>query len=367
MKFTCSKSVLLKEILIAQEIISARNALSILSNIFIEAGHNKLTIKATDLKVSFETKIPVQVFETGNTTVFCDKFLNIIRNLPETEIDFIVQDNIMSIVPHEQNIDFKLKCISSEKYPEIKSITNDQYFQLPQFEFINMISHTIFSISDDETRYFMNGVYFEKNENKLIMVSTDGRRLSYIENDFEYDIEPFEGVIIPPKVLNLVKKLSSGEGNLYIAIVDKNIYIKFDNQKISSSLIEGQFPNYKRVIPEKQEHTVVVDKAKLNQAVKRVSLLAEHKSRRIFVVLNENKLILKSEENDIGNAMEEVECEYTGPENTIALNYTYVVEPLKVIDGEDIEICYTDPDRAVTIYSSPKLNFFHIIMPMQVD
>lgn len=368
MKFTCNKSVLLKEILIAHEIISGRNALSILSNVLLEVGHNRLTIKATDLKVNFETKIPVQVIEAGKTTVFCDKFLNVIRNLPESEIEFEKSDdNVLSIKPHGQHIDFKLRCIPSDNFPEIINISNENYFELPQFEYNQMINQTIFAVSDDETRYFLNGVFFEKNNEKVLMVATDGRRLSYIESPFPYEIDNFDGVIVPPKILNLIKKLSSGEGNIGIAIVDKSIHIKFDNQKISSTLIEGQFPQYSRITSETPEQTAVIDRNKLMTAIKRVSLLAESRSRRIYITFEEGKLTLSSEESDIGNAKEEFECEYSGPAITIALNYLYILDPLKSMDDESIEFCFTDEARPIMLYSSPKSNYFHMIQPMQVD
>ncbi len=311
MKFSCNKSVLLKEIIIAQEIISGRNALSILSNVLLEVGHNRLTIKATDLKVNFETKIPVQVIEPGKTTVFCDKFLNIIRNLPESEIEFEKNDdNILNIKPNGQHIDFKLRCIPSDNFPEIINISEEHYFELPQFEYNQMINQTIFAVSDDETRYFLNGVYFEKNSDKVLMVATDGRRLSYIDSTFEYELKDFNGVIVPIKILNLIKKLSSGEGNIAVAIVDKSLHIKFDNQKISSTLIEGQFPQYSRITTETPENKAIIERNKFITAIKRVSLLAESRSRRIFISLENNKITLNAEESDIGNAKEEFECEY---------------------------------------------------------
>lgn len=368
MKFSCNKSLLLKEILIAQDIISGRNALSILSNVLLEVGHNKLIIKATDLKVNFESKIPVQVIEPGKTTVFCDKFLNIIRNLPESEIEFEQNDdNVLTIKPIGQHIDFKLRCIPSDSFPEIINISNEHYFELPQFEYNQMINHTIFAVSDDETRYFLNGVFFEKSTDKVLMVATDGRRLSYVDSAFPYEMENFDGVIVPIKILNLIKKLSSGEGNISIAIVDKTIHIKFDNQKISSSLIEGQFPQYSRITTETPEKTAILDRNKLVTAIKRVSLLAESRSRRIFIILEEGKITLLSEESDIGNAKEEFECEYSGDKTTIALNYQYLLEPLKAIEDESIEFCFTDEARPVMIYSAPKSNFLHMIQPMQVD
>jgi len=368
MRFTCEKSVILKEISIAQEIISSRNALSILSNVLIEADNNTLIIKATDLKVGFETRIPVEVEVPGTTTVFCDKFLGILRSLPEGEVIFDHTDSGRLIIsPMEKKIDFQLKSIPSDKFPEIQEVDEQNYFEIPQDFLIQMITQTIFAISDDETRYFMNGVFMEKQENKLIMVATDGRRLSFIEKEVGEDLPEFPGIIIPPKILTLIKKLSSGEGNIQLAINDKTIYTRFDNLKISSTLIEGQFPNYSRVVPDHQEFNVLIQKSVLGDALKRVSLLAEQKSRRIYLTVGEGIITLSSEESEIGHAKEEIPCEYQGPEYTIALNYVYLQDPLKVIESEGIVFQFTEPNRAVTLKSNPEGEYFHIVMPMQMD
>lgn len=368
MKFTCEKDVILKEISIAQEIISSKNMLSILSNVLLEADNNTLTIRATDLKVGFETKIPVEVTVPGSTTIFCDKFLGILRSLPSGDIEFEEQENETFIIrPLFKKIDFRLKSISSEKYPEIQLDSNSGYFEISQKEIIDMISQTVFAVSDDETRYFMNGVYLDQNDSNIIMVATDGRRLSLIQNDSADTLPEFPGVIVPPKVLNLVRKLASGEGLIQISITDKNIFINFDNQKISSSLIEGQFPNYQRVIPDSQDQKLTVDKYELIEAIKRVSLLVEQKSRRVYVQLMPGTMILKSEESEMGVAKEEVAIDYDGPEMTIAVNYLYLMDPLRVIASEKVEIEFSEPNKALSVVSNPKENYFHIIMPMQLD
>ncbi|MBI9103549.1 MAG: DNA polymerase III subunit beta [Spirochaetales bacterium] len=367
MKFKCDRNTILKEVSIAQDIISSRNALSILSNVLIEADNNTLLIRATDLKVGFETRIPVEVTVPGTTTIFCEKLLGILRSLPDEQINFELDGERLKISPEIKKVKFQLKSIAADQYPEIKDINDEAYFEIPQKDFIEMISQTIFAVSDDETRYFMNGVYLENDEGNLIMVATDGRRLSFIKKNFDGVIGDFKGIIIPPKVLLLIRKLSSGEGNFFLAISDKNIFIKFDNQKISSNLIEGQFPNYHRVIPEKQEYEMIMDKNELSSALMRVSLLVENKSKRIYFALSEDVLTLSSEESEIGVAKEEIACKYNGPESSIALNYSYISDPLKVIKDEEVCIRYSEPNKAITILPSPETDYFHIVMPMQID
>jgi len=367
MRFSCDKNVILKEISVAQEIIASRNALSILSNVLLEAEGDALTIKATDLKVSFETRIPVVVEVPGNTTVFCDKLLGILRTLPDGEVNFIQDDGDRLAISNGKNINFHLHSISADKFPEIPETDENAFFSLPQKDFIDMVGQTIFSISDDETRYFMNGVFMEKGEDRLIMVATDGRRLSYISNTPEGEVPEFDGIIIPPKVLNLIRKLASGEGELKLAVADKILFARFDNQKVTSTLIDGQFPNYSRVIPENQDYEFQVNRSELINALRRVSLLADHKSKRVFLSVSGGKLTLKSDESEIGEAEESIDCRFEGPDAEFALNHAYLSDPLKVIAEDEVSMKFTETNKAITLVSVPEASYFHIVMPMQME
>jgi len=372
MKFTCEKSVLLKEVSIAQEIISSKNVISVLSNIYLETVDNELIIKATDVKVNFETRVPIEVIENGTTTVFGEKFLGILNSIPEGELEFEQKNNVIIIKPATRKIKFQLRCIASEKYPEFPAFNKENYFEIPVKDFKNMITQTIFAVSDDETRYFMNGMFLKKEEDKIIMVATDGRRLAYIEKEAPSDVKDFNGIIIPPKVLQILIKRSGDEGLLGISITEKTIFIQFGSYKLSSILIEGQFPNYKRVIPENQNSSFSVNRMETLEALKRVSLLVEQKSYRIYLLLSPGVMTISSsrdenDESDIGNAKEEIPCKYDGEEISMAMNYRYLEEPFKVMESDEISVHFTEPNRAVTIKPVPEEDFFHIVMPMQVD
>jgi DNA polymerase-3 subunit beta len=212
----------------------------------------------------------------------------------------------------------------------------------------------------------MNGVFLEKKENNLVMVATDGRRLAYIKKNMD-NVPDFRGIIIPPKILMLVVKRLQDEGLVDIAVSDKNIFIKFGMYNLSSVLIEGQFPNYQKVIPESQTYTILVKKADLGDALKRVAIFVEQKSRRTYFEFSDSTIIVSSEESDIGTAKEELMCEYEGPKAVIALNYKYVEEPLKVIKDDTIMIKYSEPGRAITLAPETDQGYFHILMPMSVD
>jgi len=366
MKFTCERNILLKEITIANEIIASKNAISILSNIYFDAQDGNLVIKATDSKVNFETIVPVDVLEQGSVTVYGDKFYGILNSIPDGEIEFEQIDNKINIKTSVKKAKFQLKSIASDKFPEFSAVGKD-FFQMPIRDFKEMIHETIFAISDDETRHFMNGVFFEKTKDKFIMVATDGRRLAYIEKPAPEEVSDFSGFIIPPKILNIVMKRGGDEGMAEISVTDKTIFIKFGSYKLSSVLIEGQFPNYRKVIPEDQNNSFTFKRQEMLDALKRVSLLVEQKSHRIFLGLSTGIASIYCEESDIGNAREEIPCVYEGEEISLSLNYRYLEEPFKAMGVDEIQIFFNEPTKAITIKPVPEKDFFHIVMPMQQD
>ncbi len=367
MKFICPKNTLLKEIILALDFTSQRNTLSVVSNVLLETSDNNLTIKATDQKIGFTTTIEVETIESGVTTVFCDKLLSILRALPDEHIVFEEIGEKLFIHPQNKSIDFSLRTISSDKFPKLETFPTESYFPIAQKDFFEMIDQTIFAISDDETRYFMNGVYIEQKANTLTMVATDGRRLSFIERKFETDFADFNPVIIPAKFLTLLKKGGTGEGEISLYITESIIFASFGSVLMYSTLIKGQFPNYRRVIPGHQPNICTIEIQKMNEALKRVSLLVENKAKRIYLDIEDNFITISSEESDFGQAKEIIPCTYTGPSVRLAMNYSYVVSPLRVMQSKDFDLCFTEANKAVTIQPNPEKDYFHIIMPMQID
>ncbi len=373
MKFTFDRDAMIKEISIAQEIITNKSPVSILSNILVIAENNKLTIKATDSAVKFTTTIPVDINEEGRTTIFCDKFMSILSSLPSGEIEFIQEDVGVTIKPISKRVNFKLKSQAGDKFPEIGSSENISFFELPSKDFKEMIKQTIFAVSDDKNRYFMTGVYLEKTGDTFTMVATDGRRLSCV-NKSGFNVPDFQPAIVPVKILSCVLKNAPDEGNIKIAIVEKSIFIKFANLEFSSVLIDGQFPNYQKVIPENLTKSIMVNKNDLDAALKRTTIMVDKKVSRIIFKISSGVLKLISPESEIGTADEEIPCRYDGQSISMALNFTYVTEPLKVIDSEnvvfDFNINETSGDeeanitKAVIMRSEPAADYIHVIMPM---
>lgn len=363
MKFSFDRDAMIKEIAIAQEIITNKSPISILSNVLLTAADNTLTIKASDTSVNYITQIPVDIAEEGSTTIFCDKFMSILSSSPAGEIEFDQQDIKVTIKPVAKKIKFQLKSIASEKFAEIPVANDVPFFEVSSKDIKEMIQQTIFAVSNDVNRYFMTGVYFTKKENKLAMVSTDARRLSYAEKEIDDSIN-FEPAIVPTKILKCILKNAPDEGNIQLAIVDKLIFVRFGSYEFSSKLLEGQFPNYQKVIPESQAHSFHVNKADLEAALKRIEIMVDKKVNRILFTLNDGTLKLTSPESELGTADEEIPCQYAGEEITIALNSSYVSDPLKNIKTEEVVFEFTEAMKAVTIRPEPAEDYFHIVMPM---
>lgn len=377
MKFTFDRDAMIKEIAIAQEIITNKSPVTILSNILIIAENNSLTIKATDSTVKFTTTIPVDIQEEGRTTIYCDKFMSIISSLPSGDIEFIKEDIAVTIKPISKRVKFQLKSQASDKFPELGSSDNVPFFELPSKEFKEMIRHTIFAVFKDvkdiKSRSFMTGVYFEKEGDTLTMVATNGNRLSCISKTAA-NVPDFPAANIPTKILSCVLKNLSDEGNVNIAVVDNSIFIKFANFEFSSSLIDGRFPNYKKVIPENLTTKFQVNKSDLESALKRITIMADKEVFRILFKVTPGVLKLISPETDSGAAEEEIPCRYDGQNITIAMNFVYVTEPLKVIDTENVVVEFNvDENRedegivtkAVIIRSEPAADYQHVVMPLK--
>ena len=367
MKFVCQKDAILKELSNALDFTSQRNTLAVYANVCLILEGNNLTIKATDQKMSYVSEITVQGLEDGSTTVACDKFANSVKSLPEGEVSFEEKDDKLTIKLVDKAIEFKLRTIEASAFPSLVFAEDNEYFKVPQKDFTEMINQVIIAVSDDESKYAMTCAHLEKNGNSLVMVATDGRRLSYICRKIEGEIPDFNNITIPGKFLTLVKKLSVEEGDFEIYVGANLISIRFGSCTISSNLIKNDFPSYKRVIPEKQSNVCIVNIDDLSEALKRVSLFVENKYKKVFIDFKENKMAIFCEESENGAVREEIDCKYEGEPQSSAINYTYLLSPLKVMDGKEARIEFTNPGRPFTVKSEPERDYLHVIMPMNLS
>lgn len=365
MKFICQRDTILSEIEHANSFTSQRNALSISSNVLLENFQNTLTIKSTDTKMGFTTSFPVITEVPGSTTVTCDRFQSILKSLPSADLIFNEEDGRMNIaVSGNENIKFNLKTIDADRFPEL--VTCDvPYFSVSQRDFFDMIHKTSFSVGNDEAKFFLTGVYMEKNsEGQLVMVSTDGKRLSCSRKFFEQEIPEFRSCIIPIKFLNQLMSIGSGEGLLSIAVTQSYIFADVNGHVIYSTLITGTYPAYQRVIPSSFSYECRIRVNELLDGLAQVSLCVDANSKKIFIDLGRNGILLSSENAEIGDAKVMINCDYDGPDTTIPFNYSFLQTPLKLMETEYVKICFNSPNAALVVQPEPERDYLFVIMPM---
>lgn len=369
MKFTCSCKTIRQEIDIANKFSSQKNSLSISSNVYLETVSDRLFIKATDGKMAFSSSIPVNTITSGVTTVYCNLLLDVLKRIEDYELEFNEENDKLTINPVDtsETFNINLKTMDASKYPQPEFCSDSLFFSLPQKDFNDMSEKTSFAVADETTtRFFLTGVHIEKKDDKsLIMVATDGRRLSFIERTIEQEIPNFTSVILPVKFLSLVQYLSSNEGLMSIAFANDHVYAKIGNRTISSSLIAGSYPNYERVIPKDLEHTCKLKVSDLIEAVNLISLFTETKSKKIFMDISEDGVMLSGENNDKGDSKSLIKCEYSGPSVKMSFNSTLLLPTIKNFESEYLSIKFSKPSGAMIFMPDPEKDYFFVLMPMQ--
>jgi len=366
MKFICAKESLLKTLSIAENVIETKTSISILSNIYIEATENKIKIQACDSKINFFSEINADILNQGSISVNCNKFYSIVKKLPCNEIYIDVNnENNINIKPNDNDkISYTLKGIEANKFPVIKENENVKYFSLKQEIFSDMVRKTIFCISTSENRRFVSGIYFEKSENQIKMVGTDGKRLSFIKQNIKIDNNIDKSIIIPPKILNEALKLCTANAEIFIAVSENKIYIKIDNFLFISNLLEGNFPPYEKVIPYNQNIFVTADKQALYESLDRISQISDKESHKINLNINETNMKITSEDIAIGFGEENIKIESNIDNFNIYLNYSFIKDVLNVIKKNKIIFEFKDPKNTVTIREEENNDFIYIMMPM---
>lgn len=380
MKFIIEKENLEKIATIASDVITSNIPFSILSNVFLRAKNDSLTIKASDTMINFTAKVQADVEEEGETTIYASKFISALQKMPNGEISFEEKDNKASIFALSGKIRTNIKGLSSEKYLAFPKCEENDYFSLYEDEFKRMINQTIFAASSEKERFFLTGVFCTKKDDKFISVSTDAHRLAYMEQPFVNRIpDAFEDSIVPTRFLRTASKVLSNGGEVDICIKDKVMFLRSANFEFSCKLIDGKFPDYTKVIPKNTPNSILIKRSELLNAMSRAEVMVDKHLRRVIFTLKreegEASLIISTPESELGDFKEELPVISEAKEIKIGFDYQFVIEPLKVIESEDVEFCFSEPNKAVLLRGKPeekdekteKLPYFHIIMPMMLS
>jgi DNA polymerase-3 subunit beta len=369
MKFFCSIESLNKILGICESVISSKNSITILSNIHIKAQNNQLTIKACDTLISFYGELGADVEEEGEICVNSNKLYSIARKLPSDEIE-IQSDSDLNIqikAKGKNTLKYNLKGISPDKFPEILDTSNINYFNVPKDIFADMINKTKFAVSQNDNRRFAIGTLFEYEENKLRMVTTDGKRLAKIEKEIEIK-ETFSKVVVPPKILQEALKLCSGDDKteLKVGLNEKEVFINIDNCFFISNLLDSGFPSYQSVIPANSAKSFKVNRKDFKDAIDRVSVMGEKDTHKVIISLSGNTMKIYSENMTYGDGEETIDIEYDSDDIKIAFNFSYITDVISVIKNDNLIFKFNNASSTIVILEEDNPDYIYIMMPMSV-
>jgi DNA polymerase-3 subunit beta len=377
MKCTLSKKKLLKYLSHADTIASSKTTIPVLSNILLDVQGDEIFILSSNLETGIKIADSASVEEEGALAVNGRKLLSIIRELPE-------EDVIMETDAHNRlsvrsastkiNAQFTIAGVSKDEFPEVRSEPDGEYIAVIAESFRDMIRKVIFSISSDENKYALTGIFLEKDDDRVNMVATDGKRLALITKKGDaldvamdkFEI-PHDGVIVPKIVFTELMKYSFEKDRLLVGFSKNQIFFSYDNIRLASNLIEGKYPEYKKIIPVDRMNTLTSEKSLLTQAIKRVSVLVDESYNQIKLSIAKNRLTLSSQNPALGGAVEEIPIQYDGDEIDIALNYVYLIDCLKEIDSESITIDFENAERVITVKGTDEEDYINLIMPMKLN
>lgn len=368
MKLEIEKKDLLNLIGKTQNIVEKRNTMPILVNILLDAEDDSIKVFATDLEVSLTDQVKAKVMQNGKVAVSAKSLFDIAKELAEGPIQLIKKENNWLEIKQGKYTS-KIVGISAEEYPIFPTYNSQSFVRIDAQILKEMIDKTIFSVSNDETRYHLNGVFFEMNPNTgLKMVATDGHRLSLINKtapDLKTSVS--QGVIIPRKGLNEIKKILEGvDSTVDIAIEGSQFILKHGSAVLMIRLIEGKYPNYQQFIPQKLKQKVNVNKDAFLTSLKRVSLLANQKSKAVVINLSNGKMEISSNNPELGDAKEELEVDYTGNDMKIGFNAKFITDVLVSIDNDSIDVELNDNLSPGLLKPHNDSSYTCVVMPMRI-
>jgi DNA polymerase-3 subunit beta len=372
MLFSIEKEVFLKGLSRVQGIVEKRNTIPILSNVLIEADQNSIMLTATDLEVGMRASYPANVKTAGKITVSAKKIYEIIKELPEKEISFKAKENCWIEISCGKSL-FNIVGLSSDEFPHFPEPDESKMVPLSGVILNEMIEKTYFSVSTDETKYNLNGIYFKSEEesgnNILRLVATDGHRLAMTLKPIETaGIEELtNGVIFPRKgIIELRKITEDTEKDIKFGFMDNSAVVIKDDTVVVMRLVDGDFPDYNRVIPQNNETIIKLPRDLFLHALKRMAILSSEKSKGVKVELKKGTLEISSSNPEIGDAHEELEIDYAGEDLSIGFNARYMIDILQVLDGENIHLAVKDNLSPGLITPEDGDGFLAVVMPMRL-
>lgn len=368
MEFRIAADELKKALYRAQGIVERKTTMPILANVLVNATKSGVQITAFDLDIGIVSEHPAEVTKPGALTLSAKYLFDIVQNLPEAQVTVKkLANNYAEITSGPAH--FKIVGMAAEEYPKLPKEENAPLVKVNGAVLLEMIKKTAFAISTDETRYILNGVLFEPREGgKVRMVATDGHRLCLVERELEGDFKLKAGVIVPRKGLFELKRLldEAPDSECQLGFAENSALFKKPGLTMVMRLIDGQFPEYQRVIPKEGEKNVLVPKTRFLEGLKRISLLSADKSNAVKIGLAPNQLRITSQNPDLGEAKDDLDIAYGGGPITIGFNARYLVDVLSVMESDEVTFELGDEHSPGVLHTPGDRSYTAVVMPMRV-
>ncbi|MGV6872612.1 DNA polymerase III subunit beta [Pseudochelatococcus sp. B33] len=372
MKVTVERAALLKSLGHVHRVVERRNTIPILSNVLLRAEGGALLLRATDLDLEVTETLAADVAQDGATTVPAYVIYDIIRKLPDgAQIALESAQEGAQVVIRAGRSRFTLQTLPESDFPDLAADELPHVFAINAAELKKLIDKTQFAISTEETRYYLNGIYFHAFDAggtpKLRAVATDGHRLARVETDAPAGARDIPGVIVPRKAVAEIQKLLDGiEGGVQVELSSSKIRLTAGTVVLTSKLIDGTFPDYQRVIPQNNDKRLVVERAEFATAVDRVSTISSERGRAVKLSLTDGRLTLSVTNPDSGSATEEIEVEYDSEALDIGFNARYLLDIAGQLDGDTALLLLADPGSPTLVQDREGADALYVLMPMRV-
>ena len=376
MKFKINKDHFSNGLQQVLNVVGTRSAMPILGNVLIEASADHISLTTTNLDIGIRCRITAEVTTEGSITLPVRKLATIVKELPQQEVFFELASNNQAKITSGGSI-FKVMGIGTDEFPPLPSFENQHVFKLEQNDLANMLKSVSFAQSSDENRYILNGVYFNFSDENLTLVATDGRRLALTSYELEADSSDTGSLILPAKTVSEIERLVGKGESVKIAFNDRQVAFEIaiedeegnsgliDHIYLVSKIVEGNFPNYRQVIPKETEHRIKIERELFLECVHRAALVTSEKSNSIKLKISNNLMEIMGSSAEYGESHESMGIAYEGPDVQIAFNPTFLMEPLRALSHDEIFFEFKDelsPGLVKTLNQ-----FLCVIMPLRLN
>ena len=369
MRLKIKKEILLPILSQIQGILEKRSTLPIFSNVLIQSEKDNLAhLYASDSELSFSACFSAEEQKKISVVLNGKRLFEIVRELKEGFFEISsVKDRIQ--IKQGSSV-FKLNGLNVEDFPSFPELKEKKKHRFLCGDFLDMIDKTLYCVSLDESRYHLTGVFLEPLDSKFRFVATDGHRMSFVDLKGDFEKNPLDqGIIIPRKGLQELKKmlaLGDVKDFLDFYIEKPRVLVKFKNQSLNIRLIEGQYPNYKRLIPTKKGSEVLISTEEFLSSLKRISVLTTARFKGVNFTFHNNKLSIHFSHPEVGEAFEELDCQYSGEDFKIRFNSKYILEILQSINEKNVKLLLTDNSSPGLIRPQGREDYTCLVMPMKL-